>query len=174
MGKKQYSIIILIVLVVALFLLIIVEKKKQQNIQEKTGYNINLTTEHSAFFTVSNCANIFITSVNNMNSNKVLNLLNKNYILEHEIDNNNVFDKVSLDFNYDGEIVYKISKMYQKSYGKTTNRYYMYGSIYKQEITGDKFVTDYYLIINVDYKNMTYDVIPCSSTEYKELIHERK
>ncbi len=172
--KNKYLTIIFVILAVILFLLIIYEKRRQQDLQEKNGHNIELTTEPTAFFTVSNCANIFITDVNNMNADKVLNLLNKKYVEENEINSDNVFNRVSLDFNYDGTVVYKIIKMYQKKYGKTAYKYYMYGNIYKQEITGNKYVTEYYLIINIDYKNMTYDVVPFSSAEYKELIHEKK
>lgn len=172
-NKNKYLTIIFIVLAVILFLLIIYEKKKEQDHQEKTGHNIELTTEPTAFFTVSNCANRFIADVNNMNASKVLNLLNKEYIEKNEIDSDNIFNKVSLDFNYDGEVVYKIVKMHQKKYGKSY-KYYMYGKLYKQEITGNKYVSDYYLIINVDYKNMTFDVVPFSSSEYKELIHEKE
>lgn len=171
-NKNTYLIILVFVLILSIMIVAISIKKKNQLNDEKNGVNIYLTTNYSSFFTVINCANKFISSVNNKDVTKTLNLLNKKYIKEKDINDNNVFDNVYTDINTNGEITYKIDKMYQKDYSRTSKRYYMSGNIYSISSSGNTKITDYYLMINIDYKNMTFDVIPFSGTEYKELINE--
>lgn len=171
-DKRLYSWIIIAILILSFAIFLVVAKKNEQRNHEKTGYNIFITTDYSTFFTVSNCANKYISYISNNDVSRILNVLNKDYIKENNIDSNNLYNFISIGNDINGNVIYKIEKMYQKKYSKYYNRFYTKGSLYIETPNGNTRLSNYYLILNIDSDNMTFDVTPFNSQEFKELIHE--
>ena len=88
MKNKKIIIICSIVLIIAIYIFVLIKMVNQKNVE--------ILTSDSSFFTIQNTINTFL---NEKDANKLLSMLEDNYILENNITVNNVFQ--SNKFNYD-------------------------------------------------------------------------
>lgn len=150
---KKKSIIIVTLGIIALCFLIY-----QIFFAKKASDNINIVTNPSKFYTVSNCVSRYINYLCSKDTDNILLLLNNSYKKKNSINKKNVFSKLeSLNELYS----FKPKKMYQEIVNKNVTKYYVYGSIYidnMSNIIDDG--EDYYIIVYLNKKDYTYSIEP--------------
>ena len=173
MNKIKKSIILISVLIIFILIVVlckpIIEKVKMRKIltaeQEKyVNYLDNPASVvnkilpekikiENLYFSVEEIAKQYIDNNKQKNINYLYNVLDKDYIYQHNIqDNDELINKIEI---YENEI-YETKEIYSLD-GSSYTRFYI-------EMEGKENI---YLIINVDFQNETFSVIPSSQREHE-------
>ena len=160
-DKKVSSIIILIT-----FILIILGIIVFININQNNNDDIKLVDDYTTFFTIDGCINRYIGYISDGENNKLLNVLNKKYIEENNINQNNIIEIID-DLNIrNNNIIFKSLKMYEKNNsGKI--EYYVFGKVYSEDIDGINYLKDYYVTVTVNKNKETFDITPYDGKVFK-------
>ncbi len=152
--NKNNLFIAILIIVIIIFLVIINKNEKESNTKE----NYVTINNPSNFFTIENCINKFINTLYTKDTDNILLLLNDDYINNHGINKNNLF-------NYISEINQKTSFKAKKIY-KYNNSYYVYGYLTEETIDSLNIQDDYYIIIHIDDNNI-FDITPYDGSIFK-------
>lgn len=191
MKKIIIAIIIILILCmittgVLLYMLKNSDESEAGNVEGDVGEDINFNesiiepvTDNISFFSVQNCIQGYLNTINLKSSsyydnedNKVVtdneiatdiyNLLSKEYIDENSITTSNVFnyiDKVEENLIF---IPLKMNYIFLQNMTK----YAIYGFCIDWD---NNYVKDLYFIVNVDETNKTYSITPLNTEEYKSI-----
>ena len=160
------NIILIIVLLFIMFLgLFVVESHNPKSPSKENANNKELVKDYSRFFSISNAADKYISYLGKQDKENLILLLSDQYIKEHKINNDNILNKIDL---LDKEYSFEAKKIYQSRINDNIIKYYIYGHLTENAITGYKKPIDYYLIINLDEKTSLYDVTPYDGHIFKE------
>ena len=125
--------------------------------KENIDNSIKIVTDQNRFFEVSACVNKFITYSQTDDTNKIISILNDNYIKENNITEDNVFDYLK---HFNPNDVFTARKMFYQQIDKSIYKYYVYGR-YREELLysyGEE--QNYYLIVYLYTDNMTFSIEP--------------
>ena len=160
------NIILIIALLFVMFLgLFVVESHNQKSSIKENSNKKMLVNDYSRFFSISNAADKYISYLGKQDKENLILLLNDQYIKEHKINNDNVLNILEL---LDKEYSFEAKKIYLSHINSNVTKYYIYGQLIENAMTGYKKPKDYYLIINLDEKNLLYDVTPYDGRIFKE------
>ncbi len=146
-----------IITILIIILIIVVNKTTIIN-NDKINKNYILVNNPSNFFTIENCINKFISTIYSKDLDKVLLILNDDYINNHGINKNNIYKYIP---NLSGKTTFQAKKIYKKN-----NNYYVYGYLVKETIDDLKITDDYYVIIHVSKDNI-FDITPYNGEIFK-------
>ena len=167
LEKKDYILIgVFVALILALFIIVRIQDKKAQAERdaEANKEKYVLVNDKSTFFTVESCANRYILSLCNNNTDDLLKLIDQDYIENHGLNKNNIVKHLgALDDLY----TIKAKKMYYVTKGNI-KQYYVYGLIRKNFINEYDYGKDYYLIVNVDSAKQLFSIEPYDGEYFKE------
>ena len=164
LNKK--NIILLIILVIVFSAGILLHNYRNPVKENKKTEKITLVKDYSRFFTISNAGNKYIQYLKNKDEDNLIILLNESYLTLNDINENNVLEKLTLLSS--GNYSFEARKMYQENKNKNLIRYYIKGDLTKEVMDEYQRPTDYYLIIDLDIKNMTFSVTPYDGKLFKE------
>lgn len=164
LNKK--NIILLIILVIVFSAGILLHNYRNPVKENKKTEKITLVKDYSRFFTISNAGNKYIQYIKNKDKDNLIILLNESYLTLNDINENNVLEKLTLLSS--GNYSFEARKMYQENKNKNLIRYYIKGDLTKEVMDEYQRPTDYYLIIDLDIKNMTFSVTPYDGKLFKE------
>ena len=156
MYNKNY-VLTGIITILIIILIFVVNKTTIVN-NNKTNDNYNIVNNPSNFFTIENCINKFINTIYSKDSGNILLLLNDDYINDHGINLENVYNYVP---NLSGKTTFQAKKIY-----KENNKYYVYGYLMEETIDSLNITDDYYVIININDDNI-FDIIPYDGKIFK-------
>lgn len=161
--KSIIGILILFVLIIIILICVLLFLKKNktevsnnnniENNYEEDIQSFQKTASTKVFFTVDDRIKAYMLLLKN-NSNTVISYLNDNYIKSNDINENNIFQKISTYQNYDSYITSQI-------YEAGTNEFMSYlvmGRIDGKEI---------FFNVNLDTNNKTFDIIPLTQEQYE-------
>lgn len=190
MEEKMKKIIIAIlisIIIIILIILAILKVRINNNVRdqvsigdegEKIDFNntdkINVT-EKIDYYTVSNCINNYLNSINKNSSTYyiqdeydsllqkeyVYNLLSDSYIKTENINKQNILEKINLVSKSENFIPLKMNVLEKENIKK----YVAYGIIVDLD---NNYIQDLYIIVNLDFKNKTYAIQPINN-EYKDI-----
>ncbi len=155
-DNKKYILIGTITILIITLILVVNKTTKVNN--GKTGNNYVVVNNPSNFFTIENCINKFINTIYSKDSGNILLLLNDDYINDHGINLENVYNYVP---NLSGKTTFQAKKIY-----KENNKYYVYGYLMEETIDSLNITDDYYVIININDDNI-FDIIPYDGKIFK-------
>lgn len=163
---KRMIIILIIIMIIAI--IIITNNKKENdssnitNIEVKEEKNLEEVKSATAFFTVQSCANKYITYISQEKSEEVYKILDKEYINNNKISQDNVLDILNKDKKINGVVTLEVDKMYVEEIDENHNKYYMHGRLKEEsEISNIKIIdNDFKLAIILDFDNMIFSVNP--------------
>lgn len=135
------------------------ENIKFENVDVQTS--VVLLKNANQYFSVSNCINIYINSVNKQDNEATYNLLNDEYIKEKNINKNEVYEIVK---KFDKDKTFYPEEMYIKK--GTVNTFYAKGYIDNSDVQEKSNKEIYYISVLIDNNNKTFCVIPLSENEY--------
>lgn len=171
MKEKKVKILIVTILLAIPFILLTIlilsnlnEREKEQTYNFMSDkYKLSKIYDINEFYTVNSCINNYLNHINNLNKNEVMNLLDKKYIQENKIEQNNVMnyiDEYNEIYNYSLNEI----EVYFNSYYKI---YFTKGEYTKEddEIVYDKKNISHIIIF--DITNNSYSIIPLLKSELK-------
>ena len=165
MKRYKNYIIIILLLIVILFSLNYFKNQKDDNIIEE---NYHLEKNYSNFFTVNSCIYKYIEFLSNKDSKSIIEVLNQDFVKENNITEDNVYSFVK---NIDGMYSFTARKMYKFEY-ENISKYYVYGHLIKNDITGTTFKEDNYYFVILDKDNTTFSIKEISKSDYLEVANE--
>lgn len=133
--------------------------------EEKT--KIKLVENYGRFFTISNAGNKYISYINKEEKNNLMLVLSDNYISLNGITKENVLKKLP-KLNFNNDYSFEARKMYDEEINENITRYYLYGFLNENLIDGHSKSTDYYLIVDLDIINNTFEITPYDGKIFKE------
>ena len=177
-AKINIMILILIILVIIVVLGILIylnknssnndpELRKQENeyIEVKNnpasiinGKKPQLVQYRNIYFTISTLVENYIKCVSNNDKEEIYNILDKDYIKENKITEENVLEKIE---KYSKIEKSKIKDIYELSGSRYTTYYIEYN-------INDK---DIYFAMNTDFTNKTFSIMPIKEQEYNKLLN---
>ncbi len=140
-------------------------------------------TDEASFYAVSSCVSKYLDMLNKESLNyyepnenreyvkvvddnaiaqKIIDILDKNYITKNNITTKNLFSFVEQVTTNEIFIPLKINILP----GRTTEKYAVYG--YTQSIE-NKFIRNIYIIVTLDVKNNTFSIEPLLKTSYNDI-----
>lgn len=157
MKKNGYILLLVIITLVVLITSVVMNYTNKE--EEKN--DISIVTNYTNFYTVDNCANRYVTSITMGDSDSLLKQLSSSYKKENNVNKDNVLNIIgSIDATS-----YKSNKMYYEAINENVTKYYVDGSLVKEEF--DEYMNivsntskEYYLIIYLNKKNDTFSVEP--------------
>lgn len=162
-NKKIFAIILVIaVLFLGIYKIFF---DKDENLDEVIDTEtISVVEDNSKFFTVSSCVSKYLYNLYAQDTEKLLLLLNNNYKKNNSIDENNLYNYIG---TLEGNTTFSPKKMFVQRLSKSIYKYYVYG--YTSLEVMDTFTErqDYYLIVTLNEKNMTFEVEPYSGELFK-------
>lgn len=184
MKKIGIAIIItLIVMIILISTLLIIlntsEKALEQgdigNIINYDETKIEPVKDNIKFFTIRNCVQNYLDSINIKNSTYeddeidevsiskgIYNLLSKDYIQKNLITIDNLLSKIE---KVESKLIFIPLKMNYLQLENTT-KYTVYG--YCQKLNNE-YIKDLYFIVNVDESNKTFSITPLNNQQYKSI-----
>lgn len=191
MKKIIIAIIIILILCmittgILLYMLKNSDTQEEENVEGDVGEDINLNettiepvTDNISFFSVQNCIQGYLNTINLKNSsyydneNKqivtdneiaegICNLLSKEYIDENSITTSNVFNYID---KVEENLIFIPLKMNYLLVQNMT-KYAVYGFCMDWD---NNYVKDLYFIVNVDESNKTYSITPLNTEQYKSI-----
>lgn len=155
--KDLYLVIILGIFIV--FLVLILNKNNNEN-EEFSEKEYKTVTNYSNFFTIEGCVNRYISTIMSKNTDDLLVLLNDSYKNKYGVNKDNVY-------NFIGEFKNKNTFQAKKMYVKDST-FYVYGYLMEETIDSLKITDDYYLIIETNKDDNTYNVTPYDGAIFKD------
>lgn len=165
MKKDDIKTLTVIVIICVICIVIGVILSIKTNFEKLSPVN-----EYSSFYSQVKYINNYINTITNRDSIGIYNLLDKKYIEENNITQDNVLEHVT---NYTGMCFAKISSM--KSVKIRGNYIYLaQGKIYKSGFENETVVDDNFSIIVInDYDNLSFSIYPINNND-KEVINNIK
>lgn len=167
--KKDYTLLILICIILLCVLsLFYLYNDKDNNSKEDKRDNYVLLKDYSRFFTINSCIYKYFSYLSNKDTDSLLKVLDSNYLLENNINSDNIYTK-TLDLNSYYSFISK--KIYYKKLDNYYIEYFVYG--YTEEENNYESVKDYYYFkVVFDENNSTFNIAPINSELFKEVSNE--
>lgn len=153
--NKNY-IYIGIISVLAIVLILVINKTTKLD-NDTSNKNV-VVNNPSNFFTIENCVNKFINVIYKKETDNILTLLNDEYINDHGVNKENVY-------NYIPKLNEKTTFQAKKIY-KDNTKYYVYGYLMEETIDSLNIMDNYYVIINISEENI-FDITPYDGKIFK-------
>lgn len=171
MGNREKKLVkiicILAILIISIIIILInimnneVVNVEEDNVVQDTIVNNEPIDKLNTYFMfdLEKVINSCFINVENKNSQKVLNVLDSDYIKDNNVDIDNVLEK--LDISYSEFLIQEVYSSENEMNGK----FYIYGlgKNVKKEV-----LEELYFIVDVDYENFTYEIYPTTLNVYLE------
>lgn len=186
MKKNKTLILLILVMLIMIILLLgilkVLKNKKEEeeyiseeNPEITTSLNIYELENEKEFFTVEKCISKYFNLLDEKNNVSIYNLLNKEYILQNNITENNVFEEIYQLSNGFEEFFAKEIYYREISYDKEY-QYYVYGELLGKDY---RSIQTIYIIVNIDIENNSFNItlpgnVEINEQEYLNTIEELK
>lgn len=155
--SKVTAIILVIVTIIVVFVSNFILKNKEGN-EEK----INIVTNYSNFYTVNSCLYRTITYASSNDIDSLFLTLNDKYKKDNKITEENVLE---LFKDVESDSTFVSEKMYYTEINKNLLKYYVEGSIERNQISDDADTNKLeskkvYFIVYMDSKNKIFSIEP--------------
>lgn len=157
--KHKNIMYILIILILYTIIALLFSKSKFNKEEIKTVSN------YSIFYTLSNSANMYVSYLGLEDKESVYKIVNDEYKTNNDITKENIISKLKT-FKTSFP-TYRITEMLEEKYSSNIKRYYIKGNIIDTDEDTFSFEDEYYLIMDVDSNNNTYQVTPYDGAIFK-------
>ncbi len=159
--------ILTIVIVVAVLSLGIYKLFFEKNdiVEEKIDTEtISVVKDNSKFYTVSSCVSKYISYLSYEEIDNVLTLLSNNYKKNNSIDSSNIYNYISM---LNAPSSFEPKKMLEQRLSKSIYKYYVSGYLQEETLDSTSMKQEYYVIVIMDEKNMTFEIEPYDGSLFK-------
>lgn len=166
--KRKNIITILTIITVALYVAIffMLEEREAKSAKEQAA----IVTNYSEFYTVSACANKYISLLGSRDADSLLKVLSESYKRKNFITSSNVSDNLPI---VAGGTTFLADRIYYEKQSDDIFKYYISGFLE----TGGLDMNEQnrirsYLIVYLDKKNNVFSIEPYDGREYTEGVFE--
>lgn len=161
-------IVVLIICAICVGLVLIINGRKKDNTTKFED-----VAEYSTFFSITNFVNSYLNYLSNNDSKAVYSMLYNDYIIENNINENNVLDKLQ-KYGTDSIISLKVRNM--QSININNNYiYYIQGQLLKNTYDNTEKIDDNFkILLLTDYNNITSSIYPLNDEDYQKIINKIK
>lgn len=157
-------IVVLIVCSVSTVIILLLTRKSNYD-------NLSNVNEYNTYFSITSYANTYITTLADNKSTEYLSILDKEYITNNNINEDNAFDNTK---EYPSGSSLNVTNMKSVRL-KDSYLYYVKGRVYQNDIDGKTLVDDnFQTLIKLDFDNTAYSVYPVDDSNYKKIINSTK
>ena len=143
-------IVVLIVCSVSTVIILLLTRKSNYD-------NLSNVNEYNTYFSITSYANTYITALADNKSTEYLSILDKEYITNNNINEDNAFDNTK---EYPSGSSLNVTNMKSVRL-KDSYLYYVKGRVYQNDIDGKTLVDDnFQALIKLDFDNTAYSVYP--------------
>lgn len=165
MKKDDIKTLVVVILVCIIPLAIVLILNIKSNSDKLAHVN-----EYNNFFSVTNYINKYINNTSSENPSDIIGLLDKTYMLDNNIDYNNIFEKIDV---YPIGSSISINNMEYVEV-KENYIYYVVGEVYQNNFDGRIDIGEFKCIIQIDFKTLSFSVYPLKKEKYKNIIDKIK
>lgn len=158
MKKNTYILIIIFVLLLILTTLIYKHQTKSNTTKDETKTEYILLEDYSQFFTVNSCIYKYINFLQNENYTDLFKVLNKDFINNNNINENNIYNFLPNISNKNYSYVSK--KIYYTKINKNITKYYVYGYLINDSIDNNNEKEYYSYIVCLNSEKLTFNIEP--------------
>lgn len=161
-NKKILAIVIVIsVLAVGVYNLFFSKDKiEEEKIDTKT---ISVVQDNSKFYTVSSCVSKYLNYLAISDTDKLLILLSNDFKTKNSVNSSNIYNFISNNSSTNFSPV----KIFEQRLTKTIYKYYVKGYTEEETIYSSSNKQDFYIIVILDEKNMTFEIEPYDGSMFK-------
>lgn len=134
---------------------------------DKAKETIKIVDSSTEYYDVIGIVDKYVSAINNLEEDKILLMLDDDFMKKHKIDKMNVFKNVK-KFNNNRNTFSGDKMLYEKITDNIT-KYYVSGKIVSQFIDNETVANKYYLIVMIDNKNSTFSIIPDEGNKFREV-----
>lgn len=159
--------ILAIVIVIAVLILGVYKLffEKDDIVEEKIDTEtISVVEDNSKFYTVSSCVSKYINYLSYEDTENLLILLSNNYKQNNSINSTNIYNYISILNN---PSTFEPKKMFQQRISKSIYKYYVSGYLQEETLDSISMKQEYYIIVIMDEKNMTFEIEPYDGSLFK-------
>lgn len=155
-NEKYLAIVIVIsVLILGIYKIFY---EKDDIVEEKIDtQTISVVKDSSKFYTVSSCVSKYISYLSSGETDNLLILLSNDYKQKNSINSSNIYNYIS---TIDNSSTFTPKKIFKQRISKNIYKYYVSGYIQEEMIEADSIKKDFYVIVILDEKNMTFEIEP--------------
>lgn len=160
--KKVLAIFLVIaVLILGIYKLFFEKTLDEEKIDTTT---ISVLDDNNRFFTVTSCVSKYINYLSIQDTENLLILLSDEYKQKNSITADNLYENIE---RINGTNVFMGKKIFEQRMSKTIYKYYVYGFIQEELMDSVSAKNEYYLIVILDEKNMTFSIEPYDGKMFK-------
>lgn len=162
-NKKILAIVIVIAVLILGIYKFFFEKEgtEEEKIDTKT---ISVLYDNSRFFTVSSCVSKYINYLSLLDTNNLLVLLSNDYKEKNEVNSSNLYNYIG---TINGSYSFTANKMLEQRLSKSVYKYYVKGFIQEELMDTMGIRQEYYIVVILDEKNMTFAIEPYDGSLFK-------
>ena len=134
---------------------------------DKSKETIKIVDSSTEYYDVIGIVDKYVSAINNLEEDKILLMLDDDFMKKHKIGKTNVFKNVK-KFNNNRNTFSGDKMLYEKITDNIT-KYYVSGKIVSQFIDNETVADKYYLIVMIDNKNSTFSIIPDEGNKFREV-----
>jgi len=156
-----------IVIVIAVLLLGIYKlffEKKYVEIEKIDTETISVLDDNSRFYTVSSCVSKYLNYLSTLETEELLILLSNDYKTKNSINSENIYNYIGTN---EGIVNFSPKKMFQQRLSKSVYKYYIKGYIEREGLNTLSIRQDYYIIVILNEKDMTFEIEPYDGSMFK-------
>jgi len=162
--NKKILAIVLVSLVVLLGIYNLFFNKSDVVDEKIDTETISIVDDNSRFFTVSSCVSKYLNYLSSKDTDNLLILLSEEFKTVNSITDLNIYSYIG---SLDEPKNFSPRKMYEQRLSKSIYKYYVYGYIYSESIDSIASKQEYYLVVLLDEKNMTFAIEPYDGSMFK-------
>lgn len=159
------SIIVLLIIIVLAIIIIMNNIKSNENvgqnniiIEQNQNKKIEKVQSASAYFTVQSCINKYINYVTSKDTDSILKLLDSGYIIENNITEDNVLEKIE---NISGFVIFEAEEIYVEEIDSNNKIYYVSGVLKQEGLEVYTTIdTEFYITVNMNFNDNIFSIIP--------------
>lgn len=154
-------VIVIVIIIAALYLISVQGNQGNENIID-TGETsstevLEPVKDADRYYTVKGCVDSYIAYVTAQDSESIYKLLDKDYIQDFGITQDNVMEYVE---QLDGMQIVQLNKMYEQSIENNIKVYYAEGYIREDVMEQETEREPYYITVKLDDTNGTFSIMP--------------
>lgn len=158
-AERNKKILMLVIIISVIFvgvyeLFFRKEKIEEEKIDTET---ISVVQDNSKFYTVSSCVTKYLNYLSSGETDKLIILLSEEYKKDNSINSSNLYEFIG---KFSGLNTFSPKKMFVQRLSENVYKYYVKGFIQEESIDAIGLNNDFYIVVILDEKNMTFAIEP--------------
>lgn len=168
MRLRLKEIVIILFIMFTLSMIAIVTKSRSNATSKKIDVVEAIIVDNSTdFYDISGIVDKYINALMNRNTNNLMLMLDKKYIITNHITERNIY-KFTGDLS-DNIYTFSPIKMYYYEINDNQSKFYVYGHLEIEQMDYSTDYKDFYIVVIKDQEKEIFSIIPDNGDLFKEV-----